>query len=102
MAAKPELPPRSRPPRAWRLSPAQALRHCRGLIDTVTNSCEGERNSVLLWAACRAAEDGLLTEEGDQIWEALVDAAEASGLDHDEIHRVLCGAIAIAGREDWA
>ena len=54
---------------------------------------------MLLWAACRAAEDGLLIEEDDPIWIELAEAAGAAGLDPDEIHRVLHGAIAIAGQE---
>ena len=101
-ATRPEPPPRPRRsawPRVWRLSPSQTLRRCRGLVDTVTNAVEGERHSVLFWAACRAAEDGLLADEDDQIWTALAEAADAAGLDSDEIHRVLQGAINIAGQE---
>lgn len=102
MATKPEPPPRSRTgawPSAWQLSPAQKLRRCRGLVDAVSDAVEGDRHNVLFWAACRAAEDGLLREEDDPIWTALAEAADAAGLDHDEIHRVLHGAIAIAGQE---
>ena len=102
--ARPEPPPRPSRPQTpvggrWRLSPAQTLQHCRGLVSTVTSSAEGNRYNVLLWAACRAAEDGLLVDEDDPAWTALANAADASGLDDDEIYRVLNGAIAIAGEE---
>lgn len=101
-ARNPEPPPRQRRPRrprTWRLSPAQISRRCRGLVDTVTNAAQGDRHNMLLWAGCRAAEDGLLTDEDDPVWVELAEAAGAAGLDHDEIYRVLHGAIAIAGQE---
>jgi hypothetical protein len=107
-AARPEPPPRpprqSRPSQTpvggrWRLSPAQTLQHCRGLVGAVTSSAEGDRHNMLLWAACRAVDHGFLTECDDQIWTALAEAADAAGLPPDEIHRVLHGAIAIAGQE---
>ena len=75
------------------------LRHCRGLVGTVTDAAEGDRHNVLLWAACRAAEDGLLVDEDDPVWTALAEAADVAGLDSDEINRVLHGAITIAGQE---
>ena len=99
LATRPEpppRPPRPRWPRGWRLSAAQTLRRCRGLVDTVTNAVEGERRNVLFWAACRAAEDGLLIEEDDPVWTELAEAADTTGLDRDEIHQALRGAIAIA------
>lgn len=98
----PPQPPRPRRaawPSTWRLSPAQKLRRCRGLVDTVTYAAEGDRNNTLFWAACRAVEDGLLIEEDDPVWCELAEAADAAGLDPDEIHQVLRGAIAIAGQE---
>ena len=43
--------------------------------------------------------DGFLVEEDDPIWTELAEAAGAAGLPSDEIHRVLYGAINIAGQE---
>ena len=83
----------------WRLSPAQTLQHCRGLVGAVTSSAEGDRYNMLLWAACRAAEHGFLIDEDDPVWTALAEAADASRAGADEIYRVLHGAIAIAGEE---
>lgn len=103
LATRPDPPPRPprprRPPwpRTWRMSPSQMLRRCQPLIDTVTDAVWGDRHNTLLWAACRAAEDGFLVEEDDLVWTELFDAADAAGLPHDEIYRVLRGAIAIAG-----
>lgn len=103
--AAPEPPPR--PPRpsrtpagTWpRLSPAQQLRRCRGLIDTVTNADEGNRHNALGWAARCAAEDGFLIEQDDPIWCEFAEAAGAAGLGSDETHRLLCYAVAIADQE---
>jgi Bifunctional DNA primase/polymerase, N-terminal len=54
----------------------------RGLVRTVANAREGERNAVLFWASCRAGEairDGLTTEHF--ITSALLQAALHAGLE---------------------
>lgn len=57
-----------------------------GLMKTVINAPEGERNQRLYWAACRAgemAQEGLITES-DAVW-ALVEAGRAAGLSDKEM-----------------
>lgn len=94
LATKPERAPRRRPRRnARRLSPSAARRKCRGLVRTVANAPEGQRHSVLYWAACRAADEGLIGEE-DPIYTALADAAADAGLPSEEIERTIGDAIA--------
>jgi hypothetical protein len=78
-----------RPRGNWRLSPAQALRHSRGLVGAVAKSEEGNRHLLLRWAARRAVEDGLLVGVDDLVWTALAEAAEAAGLSADDTRRVL-------------
>ncbi|WP_156685623.1 bifunctional DNA primase/polymerase [Mycobacterium sp. Marseille-P9652] len=94
LAARPERAPRHRPGRhGRRLSPSAARRKCRGLVRTVANASEGQRHSVLYWAACRAADEGLIDED-DPIYAALADAAADAGLRSDEVERTICDAIA--------
>ena len=53
----------------------------RGLVRTVATAAEGERNSILFWAACRAGEavrDGKAAE--DFVVDVLVEAATHAGL----------------------
>lgn len=60
-----------------------------GLVRSVATAKEGERNDVLFWAACRAAESGLDTA-------ALASAARAAGLADAEISRTIRSAKAHA------
>lgn len=63
-----------------------------GLVATVEQAGEGQRNNVLHWAACRALEDGLnLTAE-------LTTAAQSIGLTDMEIQRTLTSAAHTVGR----
>ncbi|EEW49124.1 bifunctional DNA primase/polymerase domain protein [Corynebacterium efficiens YS-314] len=63
-----------------------------GLVATVEQAGEGQRNNVLHWAACRALEDGLdLTAE-------LTTAAQSIGLSDMEIQRTLASAANTVGR----
>ncbi|MGW2015865.1 bifunctional DNA primase/polymerase [Streptomyces sp. NPDC001927] len=54
--------------------------HGRGLIHFVRTAHEGQRNTRLFWAACRAYENGL----GDSLTEALTTAAVHTGLTEHE------------------
>jgi hypothetical protein len=65
-----------------------------GLIATVLDAMQGERNNVLHWAACRAAEmvtAGQLTE--DQVHDSLGRAAACVGLDDGEAARTIASAL---------
>jgi hypothetical protein len=65
-----------------------------GLIATVLDAVQGERNNALHWSACRAAEmagAGQLTE--DQVHDALGRAAACAGLDEDEARRTIASAL---------
>lgn len=65
-----------------------------GLIASVLDAPEGERNNTLHWAACRAAEmvsGGQLTE--DQVHDCLGRAAARAGLDDGEAHRTIASAL---------
>ncbi|MGW6569936.1 bifunctional DNA primase/polymerase [Streptomyces sp. NPDC054975] len=54
--------------------------HGRGLVHFVRTAHEGQRNTRLFWAACRAYENGL----GDSLTEALTTAAVHTGLSEHE------------------
>lgn len=56
-----------------------------GLVRTVATAGKGERNSLLFWSACRAAEMTARGEIGRRGAEAvLIEAASRCGLDHRE------------------
>jgi hypothetical protein len=80
---------RPRPPRPL----ASTLLAGNALIRFVASSLEGERNSRLFWAACRAVEGGSF----GRLEKALEDAALSAGLDVDEISRVFLSAERRAG-----
>jgi hypothetical protein len=64
------------------------------LIAKVLDAVQGERNNVLHWAACRAAEmvaAGQLTE--DQVYDSLGRAAACVGLDDGEAWRTIASAL---------
>ena len=65
-----------------------------GLIATVLDAVQGERNNALHWAGCRAAEmvsAGHLTE--DQVHDTLARAAACAGLDDGEAYRTIASAL---------
>jgi hypothetical protein len=65
-----------------------------GLIAAVLNATEGERNNVLHWAACRAAE--MVTKHqltAEQVQAALAEAALAAGLTDHEAERTIASAL---------
>ncbi|MDQ1037395.1 hypothetical protein QFZ75_003811 [Streptomyces sp. V3I8] len=76
-------PPRSHTPAA---GPAGA--QGQGLVQFVLAAHEGQRNTRLFWAACRAYENGL----GPQLTEALVDAAVRTGLTEREARSTITSA----------
>ena len=59
-----------------------------GLVRTVAGADEGQRNRVLFWASCRAAEKGLI----DQIEDELVAAAVTNGLTETAARRTVASA----------
>lgn len=68
---------------------SQAERRVRGLLRTVADAPEGQRNSTLNWAAWQLAQDGLLAQEYAQ---ALISAAETAGLPQAEAIRTVLSA----------
>ncbi len=76
-------PPRTHPPTA--ATPSQ---QGQGLVQFVLAAHEGQRNTRLFWAACRAYENGF----GPQLTEALVDAAVRTGLTEREARSTITSA----------
>ncbi|GAA3488322.1 bifunctional DNA primase/polymerase [Streptomyces cremeus] len=62
--------------------------HGHGLVEFVRTAHEGQRNTRLFWAACRAYENGL----GETLAAALTAAALHTGLALPEIHSTLASA----------
>jgi hypothetical protein len=59
-----------------------------GLIRTVADAPERQRNKVLFWASCRAAENGFI----DQIADELISTAVSNGLPELEARRTVASA----------
>ncbi|MET7377709.1 bifunctional DNA primase/polymerase [Streptomyces sp. NPDC005526] len=77
------------PPRpAHHPAPASAGRHGQGLVQFVLGAHEGQRNTRLFWAACRAYEDGI----GPALVDPLVDAAVRAGLPEHEARATVASA----------
>ncbi|MEU0369595.1 bifunctional DNA primase/polymerase [Streptomyces sp. NPDC006283] len=76
------------PPARPRSTPAPAHERGQGLVQFVLAAHEGQRNTRLFWAACRAYENGL----GDSLAEALVDAAVRAGLTEREARTTIASA----------
>jgi hypothetical protein len=76
------------------------LHRALGLANTVAAAGEGERNSILHWAACRAADmikAGEIDQAaGNQLVESLHVAALQAGLRHHEIARTIHSALRAA------
>ncbi len=83
-------PPRSTPPRPT----GGGGGHGHGLIHFVLTAHEGQRNTRLFWAACRAYENGL----GLDLTDALVDAAVRTGLTEREARSTVASAARMSGR----
>ncbi|MBQ0915291.1 bifunctional DNA primase/polymerase [Streptomyces sp. RM99] len=86
------LPPPRRPHRP---APAHAATdaHGRGLVQFVRSAHEGQRNTRLFWAACRAYEDGL----GAALVDPLVEAALDTGLTEREARATIASAARLTG-----
>ncbi|MFI9649691.1 bifunctional DNA primase/polymerase [Streptomyces sp. NPDC052040] len=81
------------PPRTRHSTPSSAGRHGQGLVHFVLAAHEGQRNTRLYWAACRAYESGI----GPALAPALLAAAIHTGLTHHEAHSTLASAARMAG-----
>ncbi|MGW8682411.1 bifunctional DNA primase/polymerase [Streptomyces sp. NPDC055817] len=84
------------PPRAHHPSPAHAGQHGQGLVQFVLAAHEGQRNTRLFWAACRAFESDL----GDSLTNALVEAATRTGLTEREARSTIASAARLTQRND--
>ncbi|MFI9466325.1 bifunctional DNA primase/polymerase [Streptomyces sp. NPDC052492] len=81
------------PPRAHHPTPPSAGGHGQGLVQFVLGAHEGQRNTRLFWAACRAYEDGI----GQALLDPLVDAARATGLSEREARATIASAARMTG-----
>ncbi|MGW1722686.1 bifunctional DNA primase/polymerase [Streptomyces sp. NPDC002306] len=76
------------PPRTHHPTPASTDGHGQGLVQFVLAAHEGQRNTRLFWAACRAYENGI----GPDLVEPLVDAALGTGLTEREARATIASA----------
>ncbi|MET9562274.1 MULTISPECIES: bifunctional DNA primase/polymerase [Streptomyces] len=76
------------PPRTHPTTAATPSQQGQGLVQFVLAAHEGQRNTRLFWAACRAYENGF----GPQLTEALVDAAVRTGLTEREARSTITSA----------
>jgi hypothetical protein len=76
------------PPRTRHATPAATGRHGQGLVQFVLAAHEGQRNTRLFWAACRAYENGI----GPQLTDPLVQAAVQAGLTEREARSTIASA----------
>lgn len=88
-------PPQGDPPPPAPAGVGSAPRgRLRGLVETVLTARQGQRNNVLHWAACRAAEMAAAGEVDEHAaCEALVMAAAEIGLDEAEARRTIASAL---------
>ncbi|QEV18983.1 bifunctional DNA primase/polymerase [Streptomyces alboniger] len=85
------------PPRARHAAPPQAApepaQQGHGLVQFVLAAHEGQRNTRLFWAACRAYENGI----GETLAPHLTDAALRVGLTHREARSTIASAARLTG-----
>jgi hypothetical protein len=60
-----------------------------GLLRTIVGAPEGNRNNTLYWAACRAAESGILD---DRVEALLINAAVTAGETETKARRTVASA----------
>ncbi|MFB9346343.1 bifunctional DNA primase/polymerase [Streptomyces heliomycini] len=82
------------PPRAHHPTPPSTGGHGRGLVQFVLAAHEGQRNTRLFWAACRAYEEGI----GPALVDPLVGAALSTGLSEHEARATIASAARMTGR----
>ncbi|MFE9612769.1 bifunctional DNA primase/polymerase [Streptomyces sp. NPDC006012] len=76
------------PPRAPHPAPPPAGDHGKGLVQFVLAAHEGQRNTRLFWAACRAYENGI----GPALVAPLIEAARNTGLSEREARATIASA----------
>ncbi|MFE6159034.1 bifunctional DNA primase/polymerase [Streptomyces sp. NPDC056486] len=82
------------PPRTHRLAlPQASAPRGHGLVQFVLAAHEGQRNTRLFWAACRAYENGI----GESLAEELIDAALQVGLTEREARSTIASAERLTG-----
>ncbi|MEY9992623.1 hypothetical protein ABIE67_004655 [Streptomyces sp. V4I8] len=81
------------PPRTHHFTPPLAGGHGQGLVQFVLAAHEGQRNTRLFWAACRAYEDGI----GPTLVDPLVEAALNTGLTEREARATIASAARMTG-----
>lgn len=81
------------PPRTHHPAPPSADGHGQGLVQFVLAAHEGQRNTRLFWAACRAYEDGI----GPALVDPLVEAALNTGLTEREARATIASAARMTG-----
>jgi hypothetical protein len=86
LLTKPQRPVRTTP------HPRPESRNLQGLVKFVADSAQGQRNSRLFWAACRAAEAGV-----DDAPAVLLDAAVHAGLAEAEARSTIASAFRTVG-----
>ncbi|MCW7941933.1 DNA primase [Streptomyces hygroscopicus] len=82
------------PQRTRHPTPSSTGRHGQGLVQFVLAAHEGQRNTRLFWAACRAYENGI----GPDLAAALVDAAVRTGLTEREARSTIASAARMTGQ----
>ncbi|MET7450383.1 bifunctional DNA primase/polymerase [Streptomyces sp. NPDC005574] len=82
------------PPRTHHAGAMAPGGHGQGLVQFVLAAHEGQRNTRLFWAACRAYENGI----GPDLVEPLVDAARGTGLTEREARATIASAARMTGR----
>ncbi|AWT44218.1 MULTISPECIES: bifunctional DNA primase/polymerase [Streptomyces] len=81
------------PPRAEHPARPSAAAHGQGLVQFVLGAHEGQRNTRLFWAACRAYENGI----GPALLAPLIDAAVDTGLTEREARATIASAARLTG-----
>jgi len=81
------------PPRAPHPTTPSGGDHGQGLVQFVLAAHEGQRNTRLFWAACRAYEDGI----GPGLVDPLVEAALNTGLTEREARATIASAARMTG-----
>lgn len=81
------------PPRRYGVTPTSVGDHGQGLVQFVLAAHEGQRNTRLFWAACRAYEDGI----GPALVDPLVEAALNTGLTERAARATIASAARMTG-----